>query len=414
VVAKLLIDTAPLKASREFRLLFIGFLISTLGNQLTLVAIPYQIYIATHSTLQVGLISVAQLLPLIGGSLIGGSYGDHLDRRHILIWASFALSATSALLVVNAVLLDTNLVVLYVVAALAAFFGGFSNPSRAAAVPKLVDEEHLTAALAFNQVVLQFGGIVGPALAGVLIMATGVGLLYGLDALTFLVMALTSWMLRPIPPAPGATKPGLRSIGEGFTFLRGKKVLQSVYLVDLNAMIFGMPRAVFPAMALTVYKAGPGVLGLLYTAPGAGAFIGVLTTGWLSEVKRRGRAISIAVAIWGLSIAAFGFVHSVIAGCILLGVAGWADVISAVLRNTILQTSIPDHFRSRLSGIQIAVVQGGPKLGDFETGAVAALSSPVGSVVSGGLLCALGVAALNLYAPQFWRETPLPLEGDQV
>jgi predicted MFS family arabinose efflux permease len=173
-----------------------------------------------------------------------------------------------------------------------------------------------------------------------------------------------------------------------------------------------MPRAVFPAMALTVYKAGPGVLGLLYMAPGVGAFLGVLTTGWLSEVTRRGRAISIAVAIWGLSIALFGLVHSVIAGCLLLAVAGWADVISAVLRNTILQTSIPDHFRSRLSGIQIAVVQGGPKLGDFETGAVAALASPVVSVVSGGMLCVLGVVALNAFAPEFWRETPKTSKSD--
>ena len=404
-MAKLLIDTAPLRASRQFRLLFIGFLISTLGNQLTLVAIPYQIYLATHSTLQVGLISVAQLVPLIAGSLIGGSYGDHLDRRHILLMSAVALSVTSALLAMNAIWLDTNLVLLYLVAAVAAFLGGFSNPSRSAAVPKLVDPEHLTAALAFNQVILQFGGIVGPAVAGVLIVATGVGAVYAIDATTFLAMAATTWMLAPIPPAPGAEKPGLKSIAQGFGFLRGKKILQSVYLVDLNAMIFGMPRAVFPAMALTVYKAGPGVLGLLYTAPGAGAFIGVLTTGWLSEVRRRGRAVSIAVAIWGLAICGFGFTHSVIAGCALLALAGWADVISAVLRNTILQSSIPDHFRSRLSGIQIAVVQGGPKLGDFETGAVAALSSPMASVISGGLLCVAGVVALAAWAPQFWAES---------
>jgi MFS family permease len=314
-------------------------------------------------------------------------------------------------LALNASVLSTNLIVLYVVAAGSAFLAGFSNPSRAAAVPKLVDAEHLTAALAFNQVVLQFGGIVGPALAGVLIMGFGLGFVYLLDAVTFLAMTITSFLMKPIPPAPGAMKPGIRAIGEGFRFLGGKKILQSVYLVDLNAMIFGMPRAVFPAMALTIYKAGPGVLGLLYTAPGAGAFVGVLTTGWLSSVRRRGRAISIAVAIWGLAISAFGLVHSVVIGCILLGIAGWADVISAVLRNTILQTSIPDHFRSRLSGIQIAVVQGGPKLGDFETGAVAALSTPVASVVSGGLLCAVGVVALNLWAPQFWRETPV---GDEV
>ncbi len=403
-MARLFVDTTPLKKSREFRLLFIGFLVSTVGNQLTLVAIPWQVYHETHSSFQVGLISAAQLMPLICGSLLGGSVGDHMDRKKIMLWTSIALSTTSALLAVNAWIFSSNLAILYGIAMVAAFLAGFSNPSRTAAIPLLVEGEHLQAALAFNQIVLQFGGVIGPLIGAVSIALIGIPMTYAFDALSFSAVVVTSLMLKPIPPAPGAMRPGLKSIVEGFSFLRGKPVLQGVYLVDLNAMIFGLPRALFPAMAITVFHGGPGVLGLLTAAPGIGAFLGAITTGWLVKVRRRGRAISISVAVWGAAMVGFGLTKSLILALLFLAVAGWADVLSAVLRNTILQTSIPDHFRSRLSAIQIAVVQGGPKLGDLESGAVAALSSTAVSVVSGGLLCMLGVAVLAVRRPQFYEE----------
>ena len=403
-MARLFVDTTPLKTSREFRLLFIGFLVSTVGNQLTLVAIPWQVYHETHSSFQVGLISAAQLMPLICGSLLGGSVGDHMDRRKIMLWTSIALSTTSALLAVNAWVFSSNLAILYGIAMVAAFLAGFSNPSRTAAIPLLVEGEHLQAALAFNQIVLQFGGVIGPLIGAVSIVLIGIPMTYAFDALSFSAVVVTSLMLKPIPPAPGAMRPGLKSIVEGFSFLRGRPILQGVYLVDLNAMVFGLPRALFPAMAITVFHGGPGVLGLLTAAPGIGAFMGAITTGWLVKVRRRGRAISISVAVWGAAMVGFGLTKSLILALLCLGVAGWAVVLSAVLRNTILQTSIPDHFRSRLSAIQIAVVQGGPKLGDLESGAVAALSSTAVSVVSGGLLCMLGVAILAVRRPQFYAE----------
>ena len=399
-----MIDTRPLRHSRQFRLLSIGFAISTIGSQFTVVAIPIQVYATTHSSLQVGLISFAQLIPLICGSLIGGAIGDHRDRRQIMLEAASAATVFSGLLALNAWAWSSNLFVLYIIAALAAFVAGLSGPSRTASVPKIVDAEHLTGALAFNQVILQFGGIVGPALAGVLIATAGIPLAYVIDAVSFVAVVVASLLMEPVPPSPGAMKPGLKSIAEGFSFLRGKPILQSVYLVDLSAMVFGLPRALFPAMAATVYGVGPSLLGLLYAAPGIGAFLGAITTGWLHRVTRRGRAISLAVALWGGAIVVFGLSGSYVVGICCLALAGWADVLSAVLRNTVLQTSIPDHFRSRLSAIQIAVVQGGPKLGDLESGAVAAATSTLTSVVSGGLLCIAGVAALALWRPAFWAE----------
>ena len=398
------VDLTPLKESREFRLLFIGLLISMLGNQLTTVAIPFQVFSITHSSLQVGLVSLAQLVPLVVGSLIGGTLGDAIDRRTLMLLASAASVLTAAGLTLNALSPHPSLVAIYLVSALAAGLIGFANPARNASIPMMVKPQHLVGAYSFNQIVIQIATIVGPALAGVLLASAGLAWTYGLDALSFLVMLGVTVALKPLPPVGGGTKPGLRSIVEGVRYLKGRQVLQGVYLVDLNAMIFGMPRALFPAMALEIFHSGTTGLGLLYSAPGVGALVGAATTGWVEAVVRRGRAVVLSVIAWGVAITIFGLSSVLWLGLIMLAIAGWADVISAVLRNTILQTSIPDAFRSRLSSFQMAVVQGGPRLGDAESGAVAALTSTEFSVISGGVICVLGALVLAKALPGFWEE----------
>ena len=195
-------------------------------------------------------------------------------------------------------------------------------------------------------------------------------------------------------------------------FLRTRQVLQGVYIVDINAMVFGMPRALFPAMAGSVFGGGTITLGLLYAAPGAGALVGAVTTGWVTHTRRQGLATILAVVVWGLAIAAFGFTDTLWVALVLLGVAGWADVVSAVLRSTILQTTIPDRFRSRMSSIQMAVVQGGPRVGDMESGTVATLTSIEFSVVSGGLACVVGAVVIALLMPQFRRHDALAAGGE--
>lgn len=211
------------------------------------------------------------------------------------------------------------------------------------------------------------------------------------------------WFVRPLPPPPAeGRRPGLlRSIGEGLGFLRGRQALQGVYLVDINAMVFGMPRALFPALATTVFHGGPSVLGYLYAAPGVGALVGAVTAGWVGRIRRQGRAVIIAVSVWGAAIAAFGLATWLPAALVLLAAAGWADVISAVFRNTILQLSVPDRLRGRLSAVQIAVVTGGPRLGDVEAGGVAAALGAQVSVASGGLACIAGAAVLAWLLPGF-------------
>jgi len=381
-----------------------------LGNQLTTVAIPFQVFTMTHSSLQVGLVSLAQLVPLVVGSLIGGTLGDVMDRRRLMVISSALSALAAAGLMANALLPHPSLVALYLISALAAGLLGLASPARTAAIPRMVRPELLVAAYSFNQIVIQVATIVGPAIAGILIATVGLPWTYGLDAASFGGLLVTSLLLRPLPPQHGGQTAGLRSILAGMSYLRGRQALQGIYLIDLNAMIFGMPRALFPALAAGLFHVGPQGLGLLYAAPGIGALLGASTTGWAERVERRGRAVVVAVIIWGAAVAVMGAVPWLWVALVLLAIAGWADVISAVLRNTILQTSIPDAMRSRLSSFQMAVVQGGPRLGDAEAGAVAAVSTTEISVISGGVACVLGAIAIARLLPGFWEERHQPGE----
>lgn len=401
---RIAVDVAPLRESREFRLLFVGMLVSMLGNQLTTVAIPFQVYAATRSSLQVGLVSLAQLVPLVLGSLVGGTLGDVMDRRRLMLVASALSAICAGGLALNAAAAQPSLLAIYLLSAVASGLIGLASPARTAAIARMVKPQQLLAAYSFNQIVIQVATILGPALAGALIAGAGLAWTFGIDAVSFGVMLAATALMRPIPPSSSGQRAGLRSISEGLAYLKGRQVLQGVYLIDINAMVFGMPRALFPALAATTFHVGPVGLGLLYAAPGLGALLGASTTGWAEEIERRGRAVVLAVVLWGAAVATMGLVPWLWAALGLLALAGWADVISAVLRNTILQTSIPDSMRSRLSSFQMAVVQGGPRLGDAESGAVAALSSPAVSVVSGGLACMVGAAVLARLLPGFWSE----------
>jgi MFS family permease len=398
-------DISPLRESRDFRLLFGGQLASMVGSQLTIVAVADQVYLATHSSFWVGMVSLLQLPLLVTGSLYGGALGDRVDRRSLLAVTAVILALFSAGLAINAQLAHPHLVVTFALAVLAAGVAGVANPARNAAIPRLVREDQLIAAYSLNQVIIQVATIAGPALAGELIALASLSTCYWIDTGTFAVLGVATSLMGALAPTGALAAASVRrAIADGFAYVRGHVVAQCVYLVDLNAMIFGMPTALFPAIATTWYHGGPRTLGLLYAAPGLGALLGALTTGWVERVGRRGRAVVIAVALWGLAIAAFGLSPWAWLGLSALALAGWADVISAVLRNTILQSSITDEFRGRISSIQMAVVQGGPRLGNFEAGAVASLTSNGFSVVSGGVACVVGAVALARWRPQFWRE----------
>jgi MFS family permease len=382
-----------------------------LGNQLTIVAIAYQVYQLTNSSLWVGLVSLFQLPFLIWGSLWGGAIGDRTDKRRILSIGGVVLAVLSAGLALNSLLTHPSLLAIVILSALAAFGGGFVNPARNASIPRLVPANKLVSAYSLNQVGIQVATVVGPAISGILLASLGVASCYWVDVTSFVVFVAATLRMESLPPSGGVATSSWQATKDGLAYLRTHKIAQGVYVADLNAMIFGMPRALFPAMGLSVFHGGPQLVGLFFAAPGAGALLGAITTGWVERVDRRGRAVIIAVMGWGAAIAVFGLSPWVGLALIGLAIAGWADVISAVLRNAILQSRIQDQFRGRLSAIQIAVVTGGPRLGDLESGAVAGLSSTTFSVVSGGLACVIGSVLVAWRWRSFWSEHASELES---
>ena len=400
--ARIAVDIRPLRESRDFRRLWFGVGISAIGSQITSVAIPFQLYDETHSTLLVGLLGLAALVPLLIVPIYGGAVADAVDRRRMLLLSDVAQLLVTAALLVNALLPNPSIWFLFVAEALGTAAYGFQRPARNALTPRLVREDQLMAAIAVEDVVFTLARVAGPVMAGVLIAVVGLGGAYAIDIATFAASLVAIWLLPPVPPAPDADRPSLQSILDGFRYVRRRKVLLGIFVVDANAMVFGMPRALFPAFAERL-GGGAGVLGLLYAAPFAGALLASLTSGWMMTLRRQGLGVCIAAAAWGVAIALVGFAEAVWFALIFLAVAGAADFISAVLRSNILLTVTPDSMRGRLSGIELAQVAGAPAIGDVEAGIVASLTSVRASIVSGGVLTVVGTVAVALAIPALVR-----------
>ena len=400
-VRGLLVDLEPLRRDREFRLLWTGQLVSGVGRMVTAVALPYQLYVVTGTPLAVGLLALVQLVPILIFALGGGAVADAVDRRKLLLATQVGLMACSLALVGLAITPAAPIVLFYVVAFAAAGLGAVDQPARSSAIPRLVPPERLTGAIALGQLSFQAVGVAGPAVGGVLIATIGVTAAYAVDAATFLASIVTLLFMAPIRPHPSAARPSFSSIAEGLRFARSKGIILSTLVIDFVAMVFGMPAALFPALALTVFHVGPAGVGMLTAAPAAGALVGASLTGWTGRVRRPGRAVVVAVAGWGLAITAFGLTSESFAlALVFLALAGAADVISAVLRSGITQVETPDELRGRVMSIHILVVTSGPRLGDAEAALVAAIAGPQFSVVSGGLLCLAGLAVVVRAFPE--------------
>ncbi len=400
-MAGFFVDITPLRESRDFRFLFAGQSISRLGRQLTIVAAPVQVFDLTNSTLAVGLLGLAQFPALFVGSLVGGILSDSRDRRLVLISAQLMYAATTVGLAVNATVAHPSVTAVFLLTAANAFVAGIDSPAMSASIPRLVEPKLLPAAYALRILLFQAGGAVGPALAGILISQVSLAAAYWVDTATFGVALVTVLFMSPIPPPRDGAAPGLKSIAEGLSFIRKKQEVQGVFLIDINAMIFGMPRALFPEMGFEVFGGDEATVGYLYAAPGAGAMLAGLMSGWVGRIPKPGRATTIAVVVWGLGIAGFGLTGSLWLALALLALAGAGDAISAVFRQTILQLSTPDRLRGRLSAVQIAVVAGGPRIGDAEAGVVAAGFGPRVAAWTGGLVAAGGAIVISALLPRF-------------
>jgi len=399
------LSLAPLRKHRDYRLLYTGQLISAFGSMITYVAVPYQVFAITHSSLMVGMLGAAQLVPLLLFALWGGAYADAMDRRRLLIISELFLTAASFFLAINALVPHPSVPLIFVVSAAMSACNGFHRPALDAMTPRLVDREDLTAVSALNSLRMSLSTIVGPALGGVCIAALGFPLAYMLDVVSFFVSLVSLAMIRSMPPADAASRPGVRSIIEGLQYARSRPELIGTYAVDLVAMTFAMPMALFPAIAGA--WGGAFAAGYLYSAMSFGSLFTAVFSGWTSRVNRQGAAVIIGAGTWALAVVALGFAPNLLSALACLAIAGAGDSVSTVFRGTIWNETIPSELRGRLSGVEMISYLSGPLLGNARAGWVAAISSNTVSIVSGGLTCFLGVLICIPLLPAFWRYRPL-------
>jgi len=397
---RLHVDTRPLRR-RDFRNLWLGQMVSTIGAEIAVVAVPFQVYKLTGSTALVGLLGLASLVPLLFVPLVGGAFADALDRRTVVLVTETGLAAVSGLFLVNALLPSPRVWALFVLQGLAVAVYSFGRPALASLAPRLVPDEELAAANSLTSVYSSLSSVAGPALGGVIIATAGVPWTFGIDAATYAASLVVIGWLPKLPPLAEVDRPSFRSIVDGFRFLKGRQALIGIFAIDTNAMVFGMPSALFPAIALHRLHGTASTVGYLYAAPYAGALACSLLSGWCSHVRRMGLGITIMACLWGGAIAGFGLTTSLWPALVLLAVAGGADFYSAVLRTTMLLRSTPDHLRGRLLGIEFMQVASAPSLGDLEAGVLASLTSLRFSIVSGGVACIAGCVVTALALPRF-------------
>ena len=398
-----MLDLTPLRVSPAYRRLVAGDAVSVIGTQVTVVAVPIQVYEQTRSAAAVGLVGLAGLLPLVVFGLYGGAVADAVDRRRLVLLTTLGQLLLSTVLVVQAVTDLGSTALLYAVVAGQAGLFAVDSPARQAFVPRLLPVELLPAANAVKQVEFNLGVTLGPLLAGLLVARFGYTSAYLLDAVSFAAVLLAVSGLPSMPPEGGGRRAGTASVLEGLAFLRTQPVLLMTFVVDIVAMVFAMPRALFPALADEVFGGGPQTAGALYSALAAGALLGAVFGGWLGRVHRQGLAVLVAIVGWGVAIVCFGLTSSLWLALVFLAAAGAADMVSAVFRTASLQAAAPDEMRGRLGGVFIVVVAGGPRLGDARAGGGAELVGLQGSVVAGGLAVVGLTAAIGAAVPRFRR-----------
>ncbi|CAB4663664.1 unannotated protein [freshwater metagenome] len=411
-MARIFADLTPLRVSAPYRRLWAGLGISNVGQQMTSVAVGLQVYDLTKSSFMVGLVGLFQLIPLIGFGLYGGTLSDAFDRRLVGLISALGLWGCSILFMLQSALSINSVGVLFLVVAVQSAFFAVGNPARQAIIPRLVPKEMLPAANALSMITWNIGFTLGPLIGGLVIAAFGtVSAAYVIDVVAFAIVVWAMWRLPSLPPIliAGDVRPraGWGAVKEGFVFLKGKRNLQMSFYEDIIAMVFGMPRALFPAIAAQWYGGSMRevamVLGFLAAAPAIGALLSSIFSGPLGAVRAQGRWVIISIVVWGSTIAAFGMVRWLPLALLLLMIAGAADNVSAIFRTTIMQSATPDEYRGRLQGIFTVVVAGGPRLGDVEAGAVAAVAGEAFSVISGGVMCVVLALGLGRAIPSFWK-----------
>ena len=397
----IIVDPAPLRLDRDYRWLWAGQAISGIGNQITRIALPYQAYVLTGSTLAIAALTLFQLAPTLLFALGAGSLADTVDRRRLLLVTQAGQAAGTGMLFALALQPSPPLPALFALAFFLASLAAVDQPTRGSTIPRLVPPERLASAISLNQLNVQAASVIGPAIGGVLLGTVGVSGAYFVDMLTFGGALLALAMMAPVAPLVEGTRPGLRAIREGLRFALRRRIILSTFVIDLNAMVFGRQTALLPVLALDVFRVGEIGIGLLAAAPAAGASIAAFLSGWTSRVERLGLAVVIAVGVYALATVAFGLsTFAFPLALAFLALQGAADIQSAVCRNLIVQFATPDELRGRVISIHYLVVSGGPRVGDIQAAALASAIGAQAAVVAGGLACLLGTFVVARLFPE--------------
>lgn len=400
-LARLRVDTTPLRQSRDFRVLFWAGTVFYLGSMVSYVALPFQLYQLTGSNFAVGTLGIIEIVPLVVFGLYGGALADHVDRRRMLVVTGVAQVLLTAALMANAFATTARVWVIYLLGALLAAAGSLQRPSREALLPQVVRHAQIPAAVALSSIGREVSMLAGPALGGVLLQVVGIGWCFAIDVIALTGATLLFLALKPYPATDRSNPPSLSGVAEGLRYALRRRDLLGTYLIDIVAMLMAMPIVLFPALATQVFHE-PSMLGLLYSAESVGALIATATSGWTSRVHHHGRAVVIAAAAWGGSIAVAGVMPTMWLVLLCLMVAGAADMVSGLFRSVIWNQTIPDSMRGRLAGIEMLSYSLGPLGGQARAGLVADRWGVRAAITSGGLLCVLGVALTASWLDGFW------------
>nr|AIA16815.1 Transmembrane secretion effector [uncultured bacterium] len=394
----MLIDLSPLKASRDYRLLFTGQLVSFFGTMMTFIVVPWQMYQLTHSSAMVGSIYLAEFVPMVILAFVGGAMADFLDKRRLLRLTEIGQTTATVVLLVNSLLPDPQVWILFLAVAVHAGFAAVQRPAFESFIQKVIPAEMMSAVMALNSIRYSVGAIVSPAVAGIIATQFSASIAYAFDLVTFTASLWAVFLIRAVPPPENAEKPSFQSIKRAWKYAFGRQELVGTYFIDIAAMFFAMPQALYPALAV-VY--GPQYVGFFPASIAAGALVAGLTSGWTKKINRHGLMVTIAAVLWGVAIIFFGLADSIVPALLFLGAAGFFDMISGIFRGSIWNQTIPNYLRGRLASIEMMSYLTGPMLGSAKMGIVAESFGVKTAIVSGGVMCIAAVLGSAMFLPKF-------------
>lgn len=394
------LDLSPLKASRDYRLLFAGQLVSFFGSMMTFIVVPWQMYQLTGSSAMVGYIYLAEFVPMVALAFVGGALADFLDKRKMLRFTEVGQTVVTAILLLNSLLPAPRVWILFLAVALHAGFAAIQRPAFESFIQKVIPAEMMSAVMALNSIRYSVGAIVSPAVAGVIATQLSAAVAYSIDLVTFIASLCAVFLIRAVPAPENAEKPSFQSIKRAWKYAFSRQELVGTYFIDIAAMFFAMPQALYPALAV-IY--GDKYVGFFPAAIAAGALVASLTSGWAKNVHRHGLMVTIAAVLWGVAIIFFGLASSIVPALLFLAAAGFFDMISGIFRGSIWNQTIPNYLRGRLASIEMMSYLTGPMLGSAKMGLVAESFGVKTALVSGGVLCVASVIGAAVFLPKFLK-----------